>query len=48
MIAQLFAALLVFIIFICVISSIIRSIPYSTYSGKQNKKLLENMKKLKK
>lgn len=48
MIAQFFGVILVIIIFICVVSSVFSYIPYSTYGKKQNKKLLDNMKKLKK
>ena len=48
MIAQVFGGVLVLIIFMCIIYSIISYIPYKTHRGSQNKKLLDNMKKLKK
>ena len=41
MITQIFGVLLLVIIIICIISNIISFIPYSTYEGKQNKKLLD-------
>jgi len=48
MITQVFGIVLSLIILICIIYSAISFIPYTTYKGSQNKKLLDNMKKLKK